>query len=166
MNSISTTNRIIALLLLLLLNSCNSYRKSALDNNNHIAIKALTYGLTRGQIAKKEKINQENTFDGTLLQKTNNIPAVLGNQFGILFEVKSNQLVALPIEIVWILPKVIVNHRGEQTNRMSSTAMCTTNSPLWANYGLDLENEVIKGKWTCQIYYKGKKLYQKHFILY
>ena len=158
--------QIIALIVLVQLSSCTPYHKSINDHNTHIAIKELTYGITRGQIVEKEKSNQENTFDGTLLQKTNNIPAVLGNQFGVLFAVKSNQLVALPIEIVWILPKVIVNHRGEQTKRMSSTAMCTANSPLWANYGLDVQNEVIKGKWTCQIYYKGTKLYQKKFVLY
>lgn len=158
--------QIITVILLAQLYSCTPSHKIITSKKANVEVRVLTYGITRGQIVEKEKPNQENTFDGSLLQKTKKIPAVLGNQFGVLFAVKSNQLVALPIEIVWILPKVIVNHRGEQTNRMSSTAMCTANSPLWANYGLDVQNEVIKGKWTCQIYYKCTKLYEKQFILY
>jgi hypothetical protein len=158
--------QIIALILLLQINSCAPCHKTLQDNNTHIAIKELTHGITRGQISKKANVIQGNTTDGELLKKTNKIPALLGNQFGILFVVESNQLVALPIEIEWILPKTFVNHRGERTKHMRTSLMCTARNPFWANYGLDLPNEVIKGKWICRIYYKGMQLYQKRFRLY
>ena len=77
---------------------------------------------------------------------------------------KTNGLLDVTIE--WIFPGKISNDKGEKYKTVKYTIQRPTNIPSASSYSLDEPYELVKGKWTMNMYIENKKMYSRTFTLY
>lgn len=104
------------------------------------------------------------TFE--FIKVTDSVPAVLKNNFGIEYMLKTPDSTDIDVTIEWIYPEKIENNEGKKFKSIKYTTQRYTNEPTLSSYSLDEPYEVVKGTWTMRIYAYSKLLYTKSFVLY
>ncbi|MEI7597528.1 MAG: DUF3859 domain-containing protein [Bacteroidota bacterium] len=135
-------------------------------------IKELNYGQSNAAILYKEKLpnspsNNHNTTDFKLniIKRTDTIAAKIGNQFGVEYKIINDENFSDMFQITWIFPKGMCDINGKPLKKITYDTVKLTNEYSYSNYTLETDNELVKGKWTFVLSYKGRKLYEKSFIL-
>jgi hypothetical protein len=100
-----------------------------------------------------------------LIKKTDTIYAKIGTSFGVQYILDSQIDKSIQLRQVWTFPNKMVNDKGKVFNNVDYTIKRPTNVSVGANYTIENDYELIKGKWIFQIYNGKKKLYQKEFYL-
>jgi hypothetical protein len=80
--------------------------------------------------------------------------------------VKAKDTVDMDVQIEWIYPKKITNDKGEKFKSIKYTTQRPTNIPSASSYSLDEPYEMVKGRWTMNLYLENKKVYTRSFVLY
>ena len=110
------------------------------------------------------KIHYESS-DFKLIEKTNKIPAFLGQRFGTDFIVKAEEYKKIPVDIVWTYPAPITNSEGKTYKTLKYQENIPTNKNFHTTYALNEDYLVVKGDWKYQMFYKGRKIYENKFRL-
>lgn len=158
-------------LLLLTFIGCSVLKKNTITNTDKLLFHELDYGLYKDRIIYNEKQNNSPSGnhimsdDFKLIKKTDTIPCVLGQSFGIQYILESNKTVHIPVRQVWIFPTEIKNDKGETFKELNYTIKRWTNDSINANYVFEKDWELAKGNWIFRMYYKDKLLKEKIFII-
>ena len=104
--------------------------------------------------------------DYSIIEVTDSIRAVPKANFGVIYIVNAKDTVDINIDIEWVYPEKLVNEKGEKFKSIRYTTRRPTNIPSGSSYNLDEPYELLKGKWTMNIYVEKKKMYSKTFFLY
>lgn len=132
----------------------------------------LEYGI--GQKVDGIIVNDKNSPTGTrgwledyvITKVTDSVPMVRKANFGTVYMVKAKDTVDIDVQIEWIYPEKITNEKGEKFKSIKYTTQRPTNIPSGSSYNLDEPYEMVKGKWTMNLYVENKKMYTRSFVLY
>lgn len=116
----------------------------------------------------------ENTPTGThgwlkefeITKITDAVPATLPANFGVQYVVKAKDTVEIEVEIEWIFPEKIINDQGKKFKSIKYKTQRPTNIESASSYSLDKPFELLKGKWTLNIYLENRIVNTKIFVLY
>jgi hypothetical protein len=136
------------------------------------AIEILDYGIYTAKILTKKPAEKTATGDWNVIEtagivkRTTDIPASLGTRFGILYVVKgepTGQIVNL--QKITIHPGLKNPEKKEFVYKSNYLIEAEIGIPRHSGYGFDHEWEVVPGKWTIELWYKGRKLAEKTFAV-
>ena len=116
----------------------------------------------------------ENTPTGThgwlkefeITKITDSVPATLLANFGVQYVVKAKDTVEIEVEIEWIFPEKMINDQGKKFKSTKYKTQRPTNIESASSYSLDKPFELLKGKWTLNIYLENRIVNTKTFVLY
>ena len=158
-------------LVLLIFISCSMLRKNIITKTDKLVFREIDFGLYQGKVVYNEKQKESPSGnhilsdDFKLIKKTDTIPCVLGQSFGIQYVLESNKTIDLPVRQIWIFPTEIKNEKGETFKELNYIINRWTNDSINSNYVFEKEWELVKGKWIFKMYYKDKLLIEKTFIV-
>ena len=136
------------------------------------AVKILDYGIYQAKILEKKYAEKTATGDWNVIQtagivkRTTDIPGSVGTRFGILYVVEGEphgKMVEL--QKITIHPGLKNPKKKEMVYRSDYTIEAEIGISRHSGYGFDHEWEVVAGNWTIQLWYKGKKLAEKTFVV-
>ncbi len=159
------------LVLMLLVNGCVLNIKTSKDSFSDVNSIILEYGICATDALYNQKMEASPSGNYTrltgfkLLEQTDTIPAKIGQEFGVHYILKSDVTKSITIEQIWNFPKAIINKEGKVFTQLRYEVNKTTNSRTYSTYILEKDYEIVKGEWTYQMRYAGKKLYERKFIL-
>jgi hypothetical protein len=164
----------IAFLVISILCSVQLFAQKTFDSKKYGTLKftVLYYGITKGfggqddQMAGTPTGTHRWLDDLDLIKKTDSIPMELKQSFGLIYQVEAKDTFDMDVDIEWIYPKKITNEKGEEFKSIRYTSKRPTNIPSGSNYSLNAPYEMVKGKWTVNIYIDDKKMTSKTFIVY
>lgn len=136
-----------------------------------IEFKEINFGLFETQNIHIEKMldspsgNLVLSNSHRLLKKTDKIPVIIGQKFGIEYKIEAVDSKIITVEKVWIFPKEIIDDKGKVFKEVRYNAKTLTNYETYTDYNLEKNFEVVKGDWTFQMFYNGHKIYEKIFHL-
>lgn len=104
--------------------------------------------------------------DYVIMQQTDSVQMVRKANFGTVYMIKAKDTVDIDVQIEWIYPEKITNEKGEKFTSIKYTTQRPTNIPSGSSYSLDEPYELVKGKWTQNLYVENKKVYTRTFVLY
>ncbi|WP_028980574.1 DUF3859 domain-containing protein [Sporocytophaga myxococcoides] len=137
-----------------------------------LKVREINYGESRTEKQYESKMKNSpsghhntTSYQLQITERTDTINAKLGAQFGIEYELISNQKENTIIQITWIFPDGMKDQKGKTLKELTYNAPKVTNSYTYSNYTLEGENEVVKGQWIFIISKDGKELYRKIFFL-
>ena len=158
---------------LIFLFSCGNVKKeSVVINPNATTFKETNFGLTESQTYKGDP--QPNSPTGFYVEsrnfrftkKTNIIPAKLNTQFGVEYVFNSKTTHNITISSEWVFPSTMTNKEGKKFDKLSFDDLSiSTNDTRHSTYVFENDYEIIKGNWYYRIFFKGKMIYQKTFIV-
>lgn len=99
------------------------------------------------------------------IKKTDTIIAKLNISFGASYQLNSKIDKEFLMEALWTPPTTIIDDQGAEFNQIETSLKAKTNQPLYSLYVLEKEYEMVKGEWLLELFYQGKKLHQRKFIL-
>ncbi len=142
------------------------------QDNKTVEFVELNYGMVK--VSREKKVIQANTPTGNrgilesfeFINITDSVPAVLKNNFGIEYMLKTADSTAIDVTIEWIYPEKIINTEGKKFRSIKYTTQRYTNEPTFSSYSLDEPYELVKGKWTMNIYAYNKLLHSRTFTLF
>jgi hypothetical protein len=157
----------------ILLGSCSFVNKEKAERNfsSKFSFVELKYGIceTEEWYSEKQKNAPTGKLDFTknfkLIKKTTNIPAKIGQTFGIEYVIKSPLNTDIIVEQVWIYPSTISNEKGIEFKELRYNVEKTTNDTTFSVFEIEKEFELVKGEWVYQMFYENEKLYEKKFYL-
>ena len=116
-----------------------------------------------GTAAEKRRISEDVEFT----ENTTQIPAILGNTFGIKYVINGKpEGRQINIRVLWKHPPM-KNPQKEKASTISEhTRKAKIGNIIWNGYQFDEEWELVAGKWTIHIYHKDQKLLEKTFTVY
>jgi hypothetical protein len=103
--------------------------------------------------------------DYMIIKQTDSVPLLRKANFGTVYMIKAKDTVDIDVQIEWIYPEKITNEKGEKFKSIKYTTRRPTNIPSGSSYTLDEPYEMVKGKWTMNIFIENKKIYTRNFIL-
>lgn len=162
---------IIYFVLILIISGCSIFRKTSKDSLISIDFKEFGYGTCETKTVYNEKMEKSpsgNHIQSTgfsLMQQTDKIPGKVGQKFGVEYTMKSNITKDIIVEQVWIFPKSIIDDKGKEFNELRYYIKKTTNEKTYSTYTLEKDYEVVNGEWTYQMFYGGKKIYERKFYI-
>ena len=132
----------------------------------------LEYGI--GQKVDGTTVQDKNSPTGTrgwledymITKTTDSVKMVPKANFGVVYMVKAKDTVDIDVQIEWVYPEKITNEKGEKFKSIKYTTQRPTNIPSGSSYNLDEPYEMVKGKWTINLYVENKKVHTRNFILY
>ena len=132
----------------------------------------LEYGI--GQKVDGTTVQDKNSPTGTrgwledymITKTTDSVQMVPKANFGVVYMVKAKDTVDIDVQIEWVYPEKITNEKGEKFKSIKYTTQRPTNIPSGSSYNLDEPYEMVKGKWTINLYVENKKVHTRNFILY
>ncbi len=141
-------------------------------NAGQLEFVELEYGI--GQKVDGTTVQDKNLPTGTrgwlqdykITKTTDSVPMARKANFGVVYMVKAKDTVDIDVQIEWIYPEKIKNEKGEKFKSIKYTTQRPTNIPSGSSYTLDEPYEMVKGKWTVNLYVENKKVYARNFILY
>ncbi|MDR3681640.1 MAG: DUF3859 domain-containing protein [Flavipsychrobacter sp.] len=96
--------------------------------------------------------------------KTDTIPAKIGTEFGVKFNVEATAPDDIELTKIWLFPQSLTNPvTHKQYDRLIKTLWLTQSRTTYTTYKLEDSFELVKGDWKLRIYYKHHLLYSKHF---
>jgi hypothetical protein len=104
--------------------------------------------------------------DFAIIKVTDSVQVVRKANFGVVYMVKAKDTVDVDVQVEWIYPEKITNDKGEKFKSIRYTTRRPTNIPSASSYSLDEPYEMVKGRWTMNLYLENKKVYSKSFVLY
>jgi hypothetical protein len=104
--------------------------------------------------------------DFVITKVTDSVQMVPKTNFGTVYMINAQDTVDIDVQIEWIYPQRIINEKGEKFKSIKYTTRRPTNIPSASSYSLDEPYEMVKGRWTMNLYVENKKLYTRTFILY
>ena len=144
--------------------------ETILPNNTKVEFKKKKYGLYESEIVgivedENTPMGYSNAVDNVVhVKKTTKIPAQLGVEFGTEWETKSKEDGFIQVERVWIFPRPMINYNGESFSEIRTTEYIMANGGHeFSGYSFEKEFEIIKGTWTYQVFYNGKKVLEQKF---
>ena len=162
----------LTLVSLLLINS--SFSQTSIVSKSHglLEFKELDHGL--GQVVDGSVVNDKKSPNGSrgwandywILEMTDSISAVPKANFGVVYIINAKDTVDINVDIEWIYPEKMINEKGEKFKSIRYTTRRPTNIPSGSSYTLDEPYELLKGKWTMNIYVEKKKMFTRTFFLY
>jgi len=164
-------NKTLTYLTILLVFGCSNVRKVNSDMPLKLDLKELNYGICETETEYIEKAesspsgNHIYSYGFKLIKQTDRIPGKLGQKFGIEFIMKSNVTKLISVEQVWIFPTIIKDDKGKEFKELRYTIGKPTNENTYSTYTLEKEYEVVKGEWIYQMFYDGKKIYERKFYI-
>lgn len=163
----------LTLFIIALFSSINLFAQNTISSkkNGTLTYEMMSYGIMNAVEGTVEKSKTPTGTHGWLadlgLQKeTDSIPIKPKQNFGIIYIVKAKDTTDIEIDIEWIYPAKIVNEQGESFKSIRYPTKRPTNTPSGSSYSLDAPYEMVKGKWTINIYVENKKVGTKSFIVY
>ena len=142
------------------------------QRNNKVKFLELSYGITKSEILSKKHLenspsgNHLVTHSTTIIEKTDSIPALLGNQFAIVYKLKHKKTRNVDVNIFWKYPAGMKDVNGRNITETSYVVKKCTNSETNSNYTFETENELVKGVWTFLMKVDGEIIYEKEFYLF
>lgn len=136
-------------------------------------VEEINYGvLSSQQTIIDDDFDEKSPSGNTVLQrklkvvkKTDTIEGKLGLIFGVNFIMNNEENISIPVKRVWTLPTKIEMPNGDIIQSVERTDIINTNVPMWMYYTVEYPNEIVKGKWTIQYFYKNKEIYIKDFFM-
>ena len=104
--------------------------------------------------------------DYVINKVTDSVQVIRKANFGVVYMVKAIDTVDIDVQIEWIYPEQITNDKGEKFKSIKYTTQRPTNIPSASSYSLDEPYEMVKGRWTMNLYLENKKVYTRSFVLY
>lgn len=104
--------------------------------------------------------------DFVITKVTDSVQVKRKANFGVVYMVKAKDTVDIDVVIEWIYPAKITNDKGESFQSIKYTTRRPTNIPSASSYSLDEAYEMVKGRWTMNLYLENKKVYSRSFVLY
>ena len=156
-------------LLPVLLAACTSTHTTKQDNLVSLKVQELNSGISQSRAVYKEEMTDSpsglHSFSDNfrIVKQTDTIPARLGQKFGVIFQMTSSADRPLEVEQVWIFPSPIRFADGREFKEVRYKVEKPTNEPTFSFYELENEYEVVKGEWIYQMFYQGKKIFEKKF---
>lgn len=158
-------------LLTLMIASCSVLHRTPGNQSPKIKFSELDYGICKTTTVYQE--HMENSPSGNysqstgfkLLEQTDKIPGKIGQEFGIEYILRSGITTDILIEQVWIFPGTITDDQGKKFKELRYSVSKPTNERTYSVYTLEKDFEVVKGTWTYQMFYKGKKIYERKFYV-
>jgi uncharacterized protein DUF3859 len=135
-------------------------------------IEVLEYGIFKLQEVKKKSKGtvpgQARIVQGeTLVEETDQIPGVIGVQFGLRFVLKgSPEGEKVLLEGKLLHPCIKNPKTGEYCYSVQWQSMVRIGEPHYDGWGFDDYWEIATGEWTFVIFCRGKKLLEKKFLVY
>ncbi len=154
-----------------LLSSCATKKTITSDSSVAIDFIELGYGICSIKTTATKTMDnapsgmRNVSTDFKIVEKTNTIPCKKGEQFGVNYLLKSDTYKNLPIEFVWTFPKTITNDKGNIFKEFRYKNFVATNNSQHEAYSLNKPYLIVKGEWKYQMFYEGKKIYEKRFYL-
>ena len=100
-----------------------------------------------------------------LIAKTDTIPGELQQQFGVEYILESNATGHVPVEQVWIFPRTLRDENGRSFDEVRFITEKPLNEKTYTTYMMEKDFEIVTGKWTFQMWYGGKKIYERSFYV-
>lgn len=106
--------------------------------------------------------------DASLLEQTDRIPATMGTQFGVFYEVQGEPKGAkVPLTVRFTTPGL----RGPGAKELQYVQQWEANPEIggeesWTYYAFEHEWELVPGTWTIELFYEGRKLAEQGFEVY
>lgn len=131
----------------------------------------LGYGLCSVNTGKIQKMDNSPSgihyisSDFNLIKRTSNVPAEIGQRFGVAYILKSPDYKEVQVEVVWIFPKPISNSKNETFTEVRYVNNKRTNEDHHETYALNSDYLIEKGNWMYQMFIDGKKMYEREFNL-
>ena len=105
-------------------------------------------------------------LDGFMLQQsTTNVPARVGTRFGFRYRILGSPKDA-PIMLAMVGEHPpLTNPKTGKTSRRDEYQLQSWIGDTYTCYCLDEEWELVSGKWTFEVWHKGRKLCEQSFML-
>jgi hypothetical protein len=131
------------------------------------------YGIISAQhveqkVSTSNPPHKENiSINPKVIKRTTEIPAILGEGFGYIYVIKGEPKGKLiPITIAYRVPE----QKNPETGKIYSTFELKFDREIGSEYHtayrFDEEWELVPGKWSIEIFYRGKKVLEKTFNIY
>lgn len=100
-----------------------------------------------------------------ILKVTDEVEPAIGSMFGVEFIINGKPIGAeAELEIVHVHPEM-TNEKGEKFSSQSYKVTKKIGELYHSLYMFENDYELVKGNWTIQIFYNGKKKAEKVFVL-
>jgi len=101
-----------------------------------------------------------------VIKTTDSIPAKLNTIFGVEFKITGKDTADIHYTREWIYPVPMKENDGRKYRATKSTATISSRQNGTSDYAFDEPYELLKGKWTLNIYVEDQLLYTHVFIVY
>jgi hypothetical protein len=154
----------------LLLASCMGSQPSN-NVSATVEVEELNSGISESTTIYKEEMPDSpsglRNFSGDfrIVVPTDTMPAHLGQQFGIVFQLNSDVAHEVEVEQVWKFPSPIIFPDGKVITELRYNIVKPTDEPTYSFYELENQYEVVKGVWIYEMFHNGNKIFEKKFYL-
>ncbi len=161
----------IALVLPLLLTGSALAQRTKTVERISLEVKELDSGIGYSRTLYKEHMPESPSskrafsYDFWIVDQSDTLPALLGQKFGVIYEIDSEVGRPVDVEQVWIFPSPIRLSDGREYKEVRYMISKPTNSPTYSLYELETTHELVKGEWIYQMFYQGRKIFEKRFVL-
>jgi hypothetical protein len=135
-------------------------------------IDIIEYGIFEATTESKKSgysLNAPTNILGNLkcIRKTSFIPAILGTRFGLRFLVKGTPK-REKIEVLFKVQYPGLKHpgTGQTIHNDEAYRQIEMGESNYVGHTFDREWTMVPGKWSFQIFYRGRKLAEKNFTVY
>jgi hypothetical protein len=101
-----------------------------------------------------------------VIKTTDSIPAKLNTTFGIEFKITGKDTADIHYTREWIYPVPMKENDGRKYRTTKTTLTMSTRQTENCDYVFDEPYELLKGKWTLNIYIEDQLVYTHIFIAY
>ena len=136
-------------------------------------LEIIEYGIYKARIkteiedpdAPKGEISTLTEID--LSERTDKIPAVLGNRLGMRYVVEgSPKGEEITVKVKYSYPELTDPKSKRSFSGNEFVRRLRIGTPYYNDYAFEEDWELVPGTWVIQIYYMGKKLGGKKFEIY
>jgi hypothetical protein len=102
-----------------------------------------------------------------VIKRTTDIPTILGLSFGYIYVIKGEPKGKLvPITLAYRVPELNNPETGKVYSTFELKFDRKIGSEYHTAYKFDEEWELVPGKWSIELFYRGKKVQEKTFNIY
>lgn len=154
--------KLITLLLFLTLPSCVSVNSASI-----LSAGIIDYEKVSERSVETVSTGKVETIQNIIIvEETDIIPHRKGIRFGIRYIINgSPQGTVVPVTIKAIHPPMLNKSTGEMTEVSEWQSNSKIGVPRHFGHGYEEEGDMPQGKYTFQVYYQGKKMLEKSFIV-
>lgn len=102
-----------------------------------------------------------------VIQSTDSVAAKLNTVFGIEFKIACrDSLVDVPFTEEWIYPTPMKEEDGRKYGMAKTNGTLSTNQKNTCSFTFSKPYELLKGRWTLNLYVEDKLMYTHRFLVY